>query len=353
MNGLANAILTLLLSWLRVIINRFWSLVNSETGTSFYTFLSQHWLTILLVLLVGGFLVDRLIYLIRWQPFRVWFGRKWKSTDTQETYDPYPAQAYQQQPPVADPAYLQPAPPAEPGYAQPAPAAEPHWQPEATNLYPSASPRPAETTVYAPPVVDRSAFMPPMDHVEPVFDEDTTSWADSDALVTAPSPTRTQPPVTDRYMQDVQAGFARPIPPEQLYAAPVQEAQQPLPQEPWQPDTYAAPQEAQPVHPGLDTDVLRRNMGLSRNDETPMDMQWYDDEPVYGDSVPMAGFTPFTQKAGTEETQKKNRNPFLNLMRLVGDEAAKPSIKDLQSHVDVRTAFHDPVFPQQSYEEEP
>jgi hypothetical protein len=42
----------------------------------------------------------------------------------------------------------------------------------------------------------------------------------------------------------------------------------------------------------------------------------------------------------------------MNLMRLVGDESTRPSIKDLQSTVDVRTAFHEPVFPKQTFPEE-
>lgn len=345
MNGLANAILTLLLGWLRVIINRFWSLLNSETGTSFYTFLSKNWLIVLIVLVGGGFLVDRIIYFIRWRPYRVWFGRKQKVPKSEPEYteaeSPYQIEGYPQQMPAE-----------EPVYTRPVQQQEPRWQqPEATNLYPPAAPRQAETAVYARPVVDRSAFMPPMDHVDPVFDEDTTAWADADALVTDPTQTRTQPPVTDRYMQDVQSGFARPIPPEQLYAATAQP--QPAPQEPWTAELYSAPAEAQPVHPGLDTAVLRMNMGLAHGDDQPRPAPVSDDEPDdYEDTSPVAGFTPFTHKTG-EETQKKSRNPFLNLMRLVGDEAAKPSIKDLQNNVDVRTAFHEPVFPQQSYEEEP
>lgn len=350
MNGLANAILTLLLSWLRIIINRFWALMNSETGTSFFTFLSKHWLTILGILLIGGFLLDRIIYLIRWRPFRVWFGRRQKAEPQElvQSYPAYEAPAYPQ--PKAGASYAQ----AEPAFSQPVPPEQPHWQPEATNYTPAA--QQPQTAVYARPAVevDRSAFMPPIDHVEPVFDEDTTAWADADALVVESAQTRTHAPVSPRYMQDVQAGFARPIPPEQLYAPPVAEAR-PLPtQEVFQPDPqpYLQPAEAQPVHPGLDTDVLRRNMGLAHSDGQAVE-DWFETDPVYEETPRVAGFTPFTQKSTDDEAPKKNRNPFLNLMRLVGDEAAKPSIKDLQSNVDVRTAFHEPVFPQQSYEEEP
>lgn len=338
MNGLANAILTLLLSWLRIIINRFWSLLNSESGTSFYQFLSQHWLKVLLVLLVGGFLLDRLIYFIRWQPFRVWFRRR-RSADRKSAQNAVPA----------EPDYFADA---RSRYVQP--PAEPVWQESDTAFYkPQKAQQPAEpTAVYARPAVDRSAFMPPMEPVDPVFDDAPADWADGEPLTANPAQTRTHPPVSDRYMQDVQSGFARPVPPEQLYAAPVQENRPDEPQAYPQPELQSSgiPADAQPVHPGLDADVLRQNMGLGW--EYPTEETYFDDYVDYDEAPGAPAFTPFTQKAaGNGDGGKKNRNPFMNLMRLVSDES-RPSIKDLQSTVDVRTAFHEPVFPKQTFSEE-
>lgn len=338
MNGLANAILTLLLSWLRIIINRFWSLFNSESGTSFYTFLANHWLSVLLVLLVGGFVLDRIIYLIRWRPFRVWLrrrgigSRKAKEPDLpQELYEP------------AVPAGVTQPP-------EPLPMDEaPVWPASDTNIY-HPQQQPAQTSVYARQPVDRARYMPPMDNVEPVFDDEETVWAEADQLVAAPQPTRAQPAVSDRYMQDVQAGFARPVSPEQLYPTHWQDPQEsyvPDPQELYSPD-------GQPIHPGLDTDALRRNMGLNNGEPYPQDYDRYAEPEAYHpvQEAPAAvAFTPFTQKAD-REMPKKSRNPFQSLMRLVGEDSARPSIKDLQSTVDVRTAFHEPVFPKQNLSEE-
>lgn len=342
MNGLANAILTLLLSWLRIIINRFWALISSESGTSFYTFLANHWLSVLLVLLVGGYLLDRIIYLIRWRPFRVWMRRRGIGKQAQQEPD-VPMQRYE---PAAPAGVLYPE--------EPVPQAqETVWPAEETNIYhPQPVQQPSPTAVYPRRQVDRAAYMPPIDNVEPVFDEEETAWAQADQLVVDPQPTRSQPAVSDRYMQDVQAGFARPVAPEQLYPSFHHEEQNT-----YTPDPQELPaQDGQPVHPGLDTAALRLNMGLAHSEAPEESYPAYEEYDEYAEPEPAqtpyaSGFTPFTQKAA-RETPKKSRNPFLNLMRLVGEDSAKPSIHDLQSTVDVRTAFHEPVFPNQNHPEE-
>ncbi len=331
MNGLANAILTLLLSWLRIIINRIWSLVNSETGNRFFAFLAEHWLTILLVLGVGGFIVDKIIYLIRWRPFSVRRKRR-EQQELWESYEAYPQDPTPAQPMYDPNYYARPEP--QPAYQQDfyLPQEENGWSEEPIAEIPPE----AQTAVYNKPAA-RSAYRPPLTDVEPVFDEQS-QWFGSDALVSEPiAPQTPQAPVSDQYMQDVNAGFARPVPPQQLYA-PVQ----PYAAAP------AADPETQPVHPGLDADLFRRNIGLGYED-TPYDAapyESYDEQPV------AVQFTPFTQQTAAEQPLKKNRNPFLNLMRLVGDENAKPSIHDLQKAVDVRDAFREPVYPQPMYRNE-
>ena len=329
MNGLANAILTLLLGWLRSIVDRVWSLINSDSGSRFLGFLSENWLTILLVLGAGGFVLDKIIYLIRWRPFSVRRRRR-EQQELAESGDGYWPQ---------QPAYPQAVPAAASAYA-PAPVQEaqpPVDQPVAWDAPSYDVPEPAadQTAVYSRPVVDHNAYRPPLESIDPVFD-DQAAWADSDALVNEPvysqpvSPAA--PPVSERYLQDVQAGFARPVSPEQMYAQP-----QPSPT----PET-AEPIEALQVHPGLDEELFRRSMGLS-----------YSDEPLQDPENQYAvNFTPFTKKAEPEQPAKKNRNPFLNLMRLVGDDAAKPSIHDLQNSVDVREAFREPVYPKPLYRNE-
>ncbi len=397
MNGLANAILTLLLSWLRVIINRFWSLINSETGTSFQQFLSKNWPTILIVLLVGGYLLDRIIYLIRWRPFQVWLRRRKGKAQQPEAdmprYSPAEAQAAGNQP------YFDPyQPPHNAGEEEPYAGAVAYSRKDTAV--------PERTAVYAHSAATRSAYMPPIENVNPVFDEEQPMWAESDPLVAAPSHTRTTPPVSEEYIQDMKAGFARPLSPEQYYApqptwieppvygeyeadaepvfthslpsgqpyasqptrtdSPVYSeydvADEPVFAEPifTQPLPYAPPipepeypgihsaSAAQPVHPGLDPDALRRNMGLTQAPDQPEPDLPGEEEAFLTEPPIVTEFIPFSQMPKQKEEQKKSRNPFLNLMRFVGDDGARRSIHDLRQTVDVREAFHEPVFPVQN-----
>ena len=57
MNGFANAILTLLLSWMRVLVNDLWRLLSSEDAGIFYRFLAANWKLVVLNLCAGGFVV--------------------------------------------------------------------------------------------------------------------------------------------------------------------------------------------------------------------------------------------------------------------------------------------------------
>ena len=76
MNGFTNAILSLVLGWLRSLLNAVWALLGSEDGGMLITLLRDHWKLIFLILCVGGFILDRTVYLIRWRPYAVWAARR-------------------------------------------------------------------------------------------------------------------------------------------------------------------------------------------------------------------------------------------------------------------------------------
>lgn len=328
MNGLANAILTMLLSWLRIIVNRIWSLVNSETGSQFFTFLGNNWVQILLVLGVGGFLLDKLIYLIRWRPFSV--RRRRREQQAQEVPNAPAVEQWLAEPeynPYAnapEPVYAAPMAPQEPDILfDPEPSALGQWDEPAYDAVQN-DPVPTSTAIYTRPPVDHSAYRPPMEDIEPIFDEQA-SWAGSDAWMSTPEPLT---PIVS-------------VPPAVHQPAPEHAQLQPPPPlfAPIEPPAAPPVAETQPVHPGLDRELLRRSMGLVYNDDAPLTTDPLPEEPM------VSHFTPFTRQAEAEQPAKKGRNPFLNLMRLVGDEAVKPSIRDLQSSVDVRDAFREPVYP--------
>ena len=240
MNGFANAILTLLLSWMRVLVNDLWRLLSSEDAGLFYRFLAANWKVIVLILCAGGFVIDRIIYLIRWRPYYVWSSRLGRlkraraarhgdvypeedaippeeepssSPDGQEV--PFPDDSASHAPGAFDQAYPQdfgatrayaPAQDFAPGSQAPA-------MNQATVQYAPLEQGP----LYAP---YSQPYQPPQD-LDPVFDETEERWEEGDALVRplwdnpaegmdssfgAPRPEPIQS------IRDMQAGFAPPRP---------------------------------------------------------------------------------------------------------------------------------------------
>lgn len=293
MNGFTHAILSLMLSWIRALVSNVWTLINSEDGGLIYRFLSHSWLKIVLVLCAVGIAADLMIYFFRWRPDYIWRSRLHRARRSNRVDEPE----------VEEPAYMPPE--TEP--IAPTMAYAPVQQP---------------TAVYAPAAQPTRFYTPVQDLDEPVFDEADTPWSDADQPLTPDwepeqMPTFGSPrPEPISYYHDVQAGFARPVAPEQLYTP--------------------SPSYQSSVHPGLDEDAVRQSFGL-QEDVQPQ-------QPL----MHAPAFKPFTV---VEEEPKQQENPFARFAKrartLVGmeDEDNAPTIRDLQSTVDVSQAFHAPVYP--------
>lgn len=296
MNGFANSLLSILLSWIRALVSNIWVIINSEDGGTLYRFLAGNWLTLLIILLACGFVVDRIVYLIRWRPHYVWLSRlehlrsgrrRREQPETVFSTDPVPEIA-------AQTAVYQPVPSPTIAYA-------PLRRGKAAQAD-------AYTQIYAPP------------SEEPLFDDPVVQWQEEDVWQTPETPAADP----NAYYRDVQAGFAPAIPPEQLYAPRTR-------------SNAAAFQ--QPVHPGLNDEAFRQSFGLQEEEPQPV--------PV----MRAPAFRPFTVK--TEETAPVRPQSTLSRLArsarsLVGveDEDQPLSIRDLHSTVDVSQAFHEPVYPQ-------
>ena len=76
--GTSNAIVDLMLGWLKGLANWVLRLFNlaGSTGGSPLLWLSQNWLKLLVFFLVLGVAVDLLVWLIRWRPYWVWFRKE-------------------------------------------------------------------------------------------------------------------------------------------------------------------------------------------------------------------------------------------------------------------------------------
>lgn len=291
MNGFANSILSFLLSWIRALIANIWSVINSENGGALYQFLAANWLWIAAVLCVGGFVVDRIIYFVRWKPHYIWLSRLDRMRSRRREKRRQAEELYEQQ--TRQPVWNEPEEPAQPAY-----------QPDAY----------APTIQYTP----AAAWSAPAQEADDwQFEDDAFAWDEPEMAFEAPiqQDAPAPPARSAEYYRDMQSGFAPAVPPQQLYA--------------------------QPVHPGLNEDVLRQNIGLSPNGELP-DMS----APV----VHAPAFRPFTVQEEAEPVRTPGALSRLarrarDLVGMADDENA-PSIHDLHTTVDVSDAFHEPVYPQ-------
>ena len=372
MNGFTNSILSILLGWLRLLIGQIWAALNSESGSRVLSFLQNDWKWLVLCLAAGGFLADRLVYFLRWRPDIVWrtrrrarhskpadFSQKYGAAiDASQPVQPGQPVHWEESVPEDEPTQVfrggNPSYTAS-GYLpreERRAVEDEHWQ----QTPPPAGPQPA------PWAAENTA------RFDPVFDDDLGGWEQGDALV-QPDGIRQAAQGMDQtfgasqpeplnYIRDMQAGFARPLPPEQLYAAPQSPSapampadaptmiEPPVPQGYYSPNEPAAPQPAEasaPIHPGLDAASFQRNFGWEPSETAPQE--------------PASDFYSFAdaERTRTEnESDVKPRNPFAALARkardFVGVDADEDtrSIRDWQPTVPVHKAFHEPVYPKNS-----
>jgi hypothetical protein len=89
MNSFTNSILTLLLGWLRTLLNAARDFISSDSSTALFEFFHNNWRILFLILCLGGFALDKIVYLIRWRPQPIWL--RWRKrrgpTEQKQPYD--------------------------------------------------------------------------------------------------------------------------------------------------------------------------------------------------------------------------------------------------------------------------
>lgn len=294
MNSFVNTLLSVMLGWIRMLISNIWTVLSSEDGGALFQFLSTYWLAIVIMLCAAGVLVDLIVYFFRWRPDYVWATRwrKLKRGNRQSESELSPTEEPVTQPePIPEQAVFTHT------YA-PAMQFSPTWQP-------------AEAQDASSYTADDVDFWESEEELD-------LDWTVSEEVPSFGAPQ--SEPLT--YFRDVQAGFAPAVPPEQLYAPAAQQQAWPV---------------SESVHPGLDDETFRQNLGLSENTEP--------------EAIPVVrapSFQPFTVTRAAEETVPPSAlQRFAQKARefIAMDENEK-TIYDLQSNVDVSKAFHKPVYPQ-------
>lgn len=323
MNGFSSAILTLLLGWLRALFNSLWRVLSSESGSSFLSFLRLHWKTVFIILCVGGFVLDRIIYFFRWRPDYVWSSRWGRLKRSLSQRKPYSREAAPQQR----------------RQATQVEEVRDDW------MY---DPLPASTRDFAPlatedPEVAYGA--PPLADIQPVFDDPTEVW----------TPVAAHGLSMESYQQPYEnpaehliPGFGLSTSEPSAYLRENQEgyAMAPTSEIPY-PSREILPQ-SEPIHPGLDLETFQQNIGLNEPQE-PASREKPLLRPVV--AFPNPSYVSFYREADKPETPVRSKGSLSSLAKKarelvrVSDEDNPPSIRDLQPTADFKTAFHAPVLP--------
>lgn len=74
MGTFADSLFTVLMSWVRGLVNAIWALFTSD-HTTLLEFFGKNWLLIAVVIIAAGLVIDWIIWLMRWQPYHLWAQR--------------------------------------------------------------------------------------------------------------------------------------------------------------------------------------------------------------------------------------------------------------------------------------
>lgn len=72
MGSFANTVFSLLLGWLQTLTSVIWSALTDKGSESFFEFIGKNWLIITILLSSFGLITDFIVYLYRWEPYKVW-----------------------------------------------------------------------------------------------------------------------------------------------------------------------------------------------------------------------------------------------------------------------------------------
>lgn len=85
MGQFANTLFSALLGWVQTAASWLWSLITNSDMNAWIRWLLDHWLSLLMLLCIGGLVLDFIVYLIRWQPYRVWVSFLRRRREQEET----------------------------------------------------------------------------------------------------------------------------------------------------------------------------------------------------------------------------------------------------------------------------
>ncbi|MGN0779356.1 MAG: hypothetical protein ACI4MJ_09435 [Aristaeellaceae bacterium] len=72
MGSFASGMFSVLLGWIRSAVSWLWQAALTPEGGGVLTWMAENWLVLTLILCGVGMAVDFAVYLLRWQPYKVW-----------------------------------------------------------------------------------------------------------------------------------------------------------------------------------------------------------------------------------------------------------------------------------------
>ena len=75
-NQFAEKLVEVMLSWMRLLVNWFWALFRSGAPSGLSKWFAGSWKGVVVTLMLGGVLIDWLVWMIRWRPYWLWFRKK-------------------------------------------------------------------------------------------------------------------------------------------------------------------------------------------------------------------------------------------------------------------------------------
>ncbi|NLB91348.1 MAG: hypothetical protein GX786_09065, partial [Clostridiales bacterium] len=92
MSEFTETIFSFLLGWIKNFFESLWTLFTSNDGSAWLAWLGENWFSLVVWLLIIGFIIDIVIWFFRWRPYYVWFtfGRKLRNI-FKRTEKPQPA----------------------------------------------------------------------------------------------------------------------------------------------------------------------------------------------------------------------------------------------------------------------
>ncbi|MBQ2952479.1 MAG: hypothetical protein IJE07_02875 [Clostridia bacterium] len=72
MGNFANTLFSVLLGWVQGAVAWLWGLMGADGAQGLMGWLLEHWLALAVGLCLLGLAVDAVVYVVRWQPYRMW-----------------------------------------------------------------------------------------------------------------------------------------------------------------------------------------------------------------------------------------------------------------------------------------